>query len=153
MDEERRRLEKLEQDLTAADPDLDRKLQSGLTHRQTAAGSVYAIGAALAGLALSSRAASPGSRSCASSDYCCWVQARAGSSATPTGGTGPGSCCSASQSGRWSGLTTEFIGKGLSQAPGIRFGDSDVSLDWVASKSVYSAASAGPPAAFARRKS
>lgn len=51
-DEERSRLEKLEQDLAAADPDLDWRLQSGLPRSPAAAGSVYAIGAAVAGFAL-----------------------------------------------------------------------------------------------------
>lgn len=50
-DEERRRLEKLEQDLAATDPDLDLELQSGLP-RGLAARTVYGILAALAGFAL-----------------------------------------------------------------------------------------------------
>ncbi|WP_258804124.1 DUF3040 domain-containing protein [Pseudarthrobacter sp. NS4] len=51
-DEERRRLEKLEQDLAASDPDLARELQSGLPGSGAAARPVYAILAALAGFAL-----------------------------------------------------------------------------------------------------
>lgn len=51
FDEERRRLEKLEQDLAASDPDLARKLQSGVPRGRAAAGSLYAIGAARTGFA------------------------------------------------------------------------------------------------------
>lgn len=51
-DEERRRLEKLEQELAAADPDLDRKLQSGAPHGRPAAPTVRGILAAIAGFAL-----------------------------------------------------------------------------------------------------
>ncbi|MGY2744433.1 DUF3040 domain-containing protein [Arthrobacter sp. UYCu723] len=50
-DEERRRLEKLEQDLAATDPDLDLELKSGLP-RGMAAHTVYGLLAALAGFAL-----------------------------------------------------------------------------------------------------
>jgi hypothetical protein len=51
-DEERRRLEKLEKDLAATDPDLDRKLQSGWARSGAPARSVVAMLAALAGFAL-----------------------------------------------------------------------------------------------------
>lgn len=50
-DEGRRRLEKIEQDLAATDPDLDLKLKSGLP-RGMAARTVYGLLAALAGFAL-----------------------------------------------------------------------------------------------------
>ena len=50
-DEERRRLEKLEQDLAATDPELNLELQSGQP-RGMAARSVWGILAALAGFAL-----------------------------------------------------------------------------------------------------
>ncbi len=50
-DEERRRLEKLEQDLAAKDPDLDLELKSGLP-RGVAARTVYGLLTALAGFAL-----------------------------------------------------------------------------------------------------
>lgn len=51
-DEERRRLEKLEQELAATDPDLDRKLQSGASRGRPAARTVYGVLAAIAGFAL-----------------------------------------------------------------------------------------------------
>ena len=51
-DEERRRLEKLEQELAAADPDLDRKLQSGTPYRRPAALAVRGVLAVIAGFAL-----------------------------------------------------------------------------------------------------
>lgn len=50
-DEERRRLEKLEQDLAATDPELNRELQSGQP-RGMAARSVLAILVVVAGFAL-----------------------------------------------------------------------------------------------------
>ncbi|MGY4541318.1 hypothetical protein ACVWY0_001227 [Arthrobacter sp. UYNi723] len=50
-DEERRRLEKLEQDLAATDPDLDLELKSGLP-RGMAALTVYGLLAVLAGFVL-----------------------------------------------------------------------------------------------------
>lgn len=50
-DEERRRLEKLEQDLAAADPELNLEMQSGQP-RGMAARSVWGLLAALAGFAL-----------------------------------------------------------------------------------------------------
>jgi hypothetical protein len=51
-DEERRRLEELEQELAAADPDLDRELKAGLSRGSAAARIVYGVLAALAGLAV-----------------------------------------------------------------------------------------------------
>lgn len=51
-DEERRRLEKLEHELAAADPSLNRKLQSGVTGGRTAPRAVYGLLAALPGFAL-----------------------------------------------------------------------------------------------------
>lgn len=51
-DEERRRLEKLEQELAAADPNLDRELQSGLSRGRPAPRAAYAVLAALPGFAL-----------------------------------------------------------------------------------------------------
>ncbi|WP_457962292.1 DUF3040 domain-containing protein [Arthrobacter sp. D1-29] len=51
-DEERRRLEKLEQELAATDPDLDRELQSGTPHGRAAARTVYGVLAVIAGLVL-----------------------------------------------------------------------------------------------------
>lgn len=51
-DDERRRLEKLEQELAAADPNLDRELQSGLSRGRPAPRAVYAVLAALPGFAL-----------------------------------------------------------------------------------------------------
>lgn len=51
-DEERRRLEKLEKELAAADPNLDRKLQSGLPRRRPAPRPVYGVLAILPGFAL-----------------------------------------------------------------------------------------------------
>lgn len=50
-DEERRRLEKLEQELAATDPDLARKLQSG-GPRRAAARTVYGILAVVLGFVL-----------------------------------------------------------------------------------------------------
>jgi len=50
-DEERRRLEKLEQDLSAADPDLNLELQSGRP-RGMAARAVYGMLALVAGFAI-----------------------------------------------------------------------------------------------------
>lgn len=50
-DEERRRLEKLEQELAAADPDLAREL-AGLTRSRATSGTLYGVSAAIAGLAL-----------------------------------------------------------------------------------------------------
>lgn len=51
-DEERRRLEKLERELAAADPDLDRKLQSGPGHGRPSALTVRGVLAAIGGFAL-----------------------------------------------------------------------------------------------------
>lgn len=51
-DEERRRLEKLEQELTATDPDLDRELQGGLSRYRASARTIYGLLATLAGFAL-----------------------------------------------------------------------------------------------------
>lgn len=48
-DDERKRLEKLERDLAAADPQLNSKLQSGFLH-DVAARTVYGVLAILAGL-------------------------------------------------------------------------------------------------------
>ena len=48
--EERRRLEKLERELAAAHPDLDREFQSAFTRKRTTGPIVYGILAALAGL-------------------------------------------------------------------------------------------------------
>lgn len=50
-DDERRRLEKLERDLAAADPELDLELQSG-SPRHAATRAVYATLTVLAGLAV-----------------------------------------------------------------------------------------------------
>ena len=51
-DEERRRLEKLEQELAATDPDLDRELQGGLFRYRASARTIYGLLAAFAGFAL-----------------------------------------------------------------------------------------------------
>jgi membrane associated rhomboid family serine protease len=51
-DEERARLEKLEQELAASDPDLYRKLQSGVPSSRTSSQRVYGILTTLAGLAV-----------------------------------------------------------------------------------------------------
>lgn len=51
-DEERRRLEKLEEELAAADPDLNRKLRSGAAHGRPAALTVRGVLAAIAGFGL-----------------------------------------------------------------------------------------------------
>ena len=51
-DEERRRLEKLEKELAATDPDLDQELQTGLPRIRTSARAVYGALFALAGFAL-----------------------------------------------------------------------------------------------------
>lgn len=51
-DEERRRLEKLEQELAAADPNLDRELQSGLHPPQPLHLAGYSLLAAAPGFAL-----------------------------------------------------------------------------------------------------
>lgn len=51
-DDERRRLEKLEQELAATDPDLDRKLQSGARHGRPAALTIRGVLTAIAGFAL-----------------------------------------------------------------------------------------------------
>ncbi|WP_082506955.1 DUF3040 domain-containing protein [Arthrobacter sp. Leaf337] len=51
-DEERRRLEKLEQELSATDPDLDRQLQAGMSRNWASARTVYAVLAVFAGFAL-----------------------------------------------------------------------------------------------------
>lgn len=50
-DEERRRLEKLEQELAAADPDLARKL-GGLTRSRPTSGTFYGVLTAMAGFGL-----------------------------------------------------------------------------------------------------
>lgn len=50
-DEERRRLEKLEKELAAAHPDLDRELQSAFTRSRATARIIYGVLAALAGFA------------------------------------------------------------------------------------------------------
>lgn len=50
-DEERRRIEKLEQELAETDPGLDRQLQ-GTSRRWTSARTVYGVLASLAGFAL-----------------------------------------------------------------------------------------------------
>lgn len=51
-DEERARLEKLERELAATDPDLYRKLQSGVPGGRASARNVYGTLAVVAGLAL-----------------------------------------------------------------------------------------------------
>ena len=51
-DEERRRLEKLEQELAATDPDLARKLQSGAARGRATRNSVLSILTVIAGFAL-----------------------------------------------------------------------------------------------------
>jgi hypothetical protein len=51
-DEERGRLEKLEQEMAAADPELNRILQSGLRRNKATARIVYGVLAAFAGFAL-----------------------------------------------------------------------------------------------------
>ncbi|MET3368397.1 UNVERIFIED_CONTAM: Flp pilus assembly protein TadB [Jeotgalibacillus campisalis] len=48
-DEERRRLEKLEQELAATDPDLDRHLQSGWSRNRASPRTIYGVLAVLAG--------------------------------------------------------------------------------------------------------
>ncbi|MCU1519120.1 MAG: hypothetical protein JWQ75_3841 [Pseudarthrobacter sp.] len=50
-DEERRRLEQLEQELAATDPDLDRQLQSGVTRNQASPRTIYGVLTAFAGFA------------------------------------------------------------------------------------------------------
>ena len=51
-DEERRRLEKLEQELAATDPDLDRQLQDGVSRDWASPRTVYGILTVFAGFAL-----------------------------------------------------------------------------------------------------
>ena len=51
-DEERARLEKLEQELAASDPDLYRKLQSGVPSSITASQRVYGVLTILTGIAV-----------------------------------------------------------------------------------------------------
>lgn len=51
-DEERRRLEKLEQELAAADPDLARKLQSGAARGRAGSRTLYGILAVIGGFTL-----------------------------------------------------------------------------------------------------
>ena len=51
-DEERRRLEKLEQKLAETDPGLDRQLQEGMSRGWASARTVYGVLAVLAGFAL-----------------------------------------------------------------------------------------------------
>lgn len=51
-DEERRRLEKLEQELAATDPDLDQQLQAGLSRNLASPRTLYGVLAAFAGFAL-----------------------------------------------------------------------------------------------------
>lgn len=51
-DEERRRLEKLEQELAATDPELDRELQGGLSRYRASARTIYGLLATLVGFAL-----------------------------------------------------------------------------------------------------
>jgi 4-hydroxybenzoate polyprenyltransferase len=51
-DEERARLEKLEQELAASDPDLYRKLQSGVASSKVSSQHVYGVLIALAGVAV-----------------------------------------------------------------------------------------------------
>jgi hypothetical protein len=51
-DEERRRLEKLEQELAATDPDLDRQLQAGLSRNRATPRAIYGLLAVFAGFAL-----------------------------------------------------------------------------------------------------
>ncbi|HYH76736.1 MAG TPA: DUF3040 domain-containing protein [Arthrobacter sp.] len=51
-DEERRRLDKLEQELAATDPDLDRQLQAGLSRNRATPRTVYGLLAVFAGFAL-----------------------------------------------------------------------------------------------------
>ena len=51
-DEERRRLEKLEEELAASDPDLDRELQGGLSRYRAAARTIYGLLTTFVGFAL-----------------------------------------------------------------------------------------------------
>ena len=51
-DEERRRLEKLEQELAATDPDLDRQLQDGWSRYRASPRTIYGLLAVFAGFAL-----------------------------------------------------------------------------------------------------
>ncbi|MDE8669949.1 DUF3040 domain-containing protein [Pseudarthrobacter sp. H3Y2-7] len=51
-DEERRRIQNLEQELAETDPGLDHQLQEGMSRRWTSARTVYGILASLAGFAL-----------------------------------------------------------------------------------------------------
>lgn len=51
-DEERKRLQKLEQELDATDPDTDRQLQAGLSRNWASPRIIYGALAALAGFAL-----------------------------------------------------------------------------------------------------
>jgi hypothetical protein len=51
-DEERKRLEKLEQELAATDPDLDRQLKGGLSRNLASPRTIYGVLAAFAGFAL-----------------------------------------------------------------------------------------------------
>lgn len=51
-DEERRRLEKLEEELAATYPDLDRELQGGLSRYRASSRTIYGLLATLAGFAL-----------------------------------------------------------------------------------------------------
>lgn len=51
-DEERRRLEKLEQELAAADPELARKLQSGAARGRPGSRTVFGVLTVVAGFAL-----------------------------------------------------------------------------------------------------
>jgi hypothetical protein len=51
-DEERARLEKLEQELAATDPDLYRKLQTGMPGSRASSHTVYGVLTALSGLGL-----------------------------------------------------------------------------------------------------
>ena len=51
-DEERRRLEKLEQQLAETDPDLDRQLQDGLSRNRASPPTIYGLLAVAVGFAL-----------------------------------------------------------------------------------------------------
>ena len=51
-DEERRRLEKLEQELAETDPDLDRQLQDGLSRNRAYPRTIYGLLAVAVGFAL-----------------------------------------------------------------------------------------------------
>ncbi|MEW1812489.1 DUF3040 domain-containing protein [Pseudarthrobacter phenanthrenivorans] len=51
-EDERRRLEKLEKELAATDPDLDRKLQAGALGGRAASYSVYGVLVVIVGLAV-----------------------------------------------------------------------------------------------------